>query len=370
MKKLTGSILLVGSPNELADLRYCSGFTAVDPVVFLWTPAQRWLVVPGMEVGRAKREVKRGVKVVSPETLELSSTERRRLSSWALALLRRMHTRQIIVGSIFPIGVARRLERAGIRVSVSNTVLFPQRAVKSPDELKKMRETQAAAAAAMGAAIAVIRKSRTDRHGQLVKNGRSLTAEAVERVIDEVLLERNCMALESIVACGRTSAAPHARGRGPLRINKPIVIDIFPRHKKHGYWGDMTRTVVKGHASSKVRRMYHAVERAQAAALSMVKPGVGVKSIHREVQRVFKQAGFATTASEGFIHGTGHGVGLDIHEGPNVGLNKERLRAGNVVTIEPGLYYRSDGGVRIEDTVVVTPRGWKYLARSPHRFEV
>ncbi|OQW95990.1 MAG: hypothetical protein BWK77_06595 [Verrucomicrobia bacterium A1] len=291
-----------------------------------------------------------------------------------IALLHRQKIRQVMVGSTFPLGVARRLEKARVGVRVATTFLFPERAVKTSGEVMKIRETQIAAAAAMRAAIAVIARSQVGRGGRLVTAGRPLTTAVVERMIDHVLLERGCVAEETIVACGRASADPHDRGSGPLRAGQPIMIDIFPRSRKHGYWGDITRTVVRGRAPEGLRRMYRAVREAQLAALARVKSGARVKAIHGAAQEAFDRAGFRTGVhggvAEGLIHGTGHGVGLDIHEAPSVGPGEGRLRAGNVITVEPGLYYRSIGGIRVEDTVVVTRKGWKHLAKAPYSFEV
>jgi Xaa-Pro aminopeptidase len=159
-----------------------------------------------------------------------------------------------------------------------------------------------------------------------------------------------------------------------LRADEPIVLDIFPRHGPSGYWGDMTRTVVKGTASREVVRMHRAVLDAQKRALAMIRPGVQGNSIHRAVQATLEDHGFTTGVEDGtpvgFFHGTGHGVGLDIHEAPRVSLSKDRLRAGHVITIEPGLYYPAHGGMRIEDTVVVTRDGYQRLASCTKRLHV
>jgi len=374
MKKLTGQVLLVGTPSELADLRYASGFSAVDPVVYLHAPRHRLLVVPAMEVGRARREAHRGVKVFTPASLGLSRKEQRRLSSWALAALRRARIRRVIVSRFFPLGVADRLRRAGIRVVVADGALFPGREVKTPAELRSIREAQVAAVAAMRRAVSVIRAAKVDAAGRLVHRGRVLTSEAVRCEIEHVLVDHACIARETIVACGRAAADPHARGAGPLKAGEPIVIDIFPQHKEHGYWGDLTRTVVKGRASEPVRRMYNAVRAAQKAALAALRAGTTGQMVDTAVRKVFEERGFVTGVSrgipEGFTHSTGHGVGLDIHESPSLSPMGGRLRAGQVVTVEPGLYYKGFGGIRIEDTVVVTQRGWKPLAKCAGRLEV
>jgi Xaa-Pro aminopeptidase len=196
----------------------------------------------------------------------------------------------------------------------------------------------------------------------------------VQKTITRVLMDHHCLSRDTIVAGGTQAADPHEKGHGPLRAHEAIVIDIFPKHQDHGYWGDLTRTVVRGRATAGLRRMYHAVRMAQSAALNAVKPGVRCATVHRRAAAELEMRGFKTTTVDGrrvgFIHGTGHGVGLEIHERPSLGLGKDRLKSGHVITIEPGLYYPEHGGIRIEDTIVVTHKGWRYLVPCERRFEV
>ena len=366
--------LLVGAPSVASDIRYASGFNAVDPVVYLERGHTRILIVPTMECGRARRQSRRGVNVLTPSALKLGRGERGRISSWILAALERLKARSVLVAPGFPLGIANRLRRAGVRMIVAKEALFPNRAVKTPREIRNISETQRAAASAMQAAVRMIQSARIAKSGHLVAAGERLTAEAVRRVIDRTLLEHECFAEETIVACGRDAADPHEHGEGALRAGETIVIDIFPRSRTHGYWGDITRTVIRGKAPEQLRQMYRAVAAAQAAALLKLKAGVTVGAVHGAVQSVFEKRGFVTQLRndrpEGFIHSTGHGVGLDIHESPSIRPGQERLKAGQVVTIEPGLYYPKIGGVRIEDTVLVTRTGFRYLARCGKRFEV
>lgn len=373
-KKLTGTLLLIGVPSELSNLRYASGFAAVDPVVFLDGPTRRVLVVPSLEFGRAKHEVKRGVEVVTPAGLSLTRARRRRLSCWALGAVRQAGVQRVTVSPLCPVGVVRYLEAHDVRVKVCRGPLYEQRAIKTPAEVTWITAAQRAAAAAMRNAIQCIRSAQVDAHGCLCVDGRRLTSNGVRRVIDMALLERDCVGVGTIVAGGRKSADPHDQGAGPLRAGQPIVIDIFPRHRGNGFWGDMTRTVVKGRASAEIRAMYRAVHEAQTAALKTVKAGVSLRRVHEAVLDVFEKHDFSTRLRngipEGFIHSTGHGVGLDIHESPSVALVPGRLRAGHVITIEPGLYYPRIGGVRIEDTVLVTRDGYRMLAAVPKRLEV
>jgi Xaa-Pro aminopeptidase len=364
--------LLVGASAEWPDLEYATGFRVVDPIVFLRTREAAWLVVSQLEYNRAARVCK-GMRVHAPETLGLDGARRRRMSNWVLALLKRAGVKSVTVPPAFPMGIGSRLQRHGVRVRIADRELFPQRAVKRPDEIKKIRECQQAAVIAMRMAMDLIRQAQPDADGVLRIRHQPLTSEDVRRRIAEALFQHGCSSRDTIVAGGRQAADPHERGSGSLRAGETIVIDIFPQHLEHGYWGDLTRTVVRGKPSRSLRRMYEAVRAAQAAALDRVRPGVACASVHRAAARELDRRGFRTTMLDGrgvgFIHGVGHGVGLSIHESPSLGMAPGRLRIGNVITVEPGLYYPDVGGIRIEDTVVVTSSGWRYLAPCEKRFE-
>lgn len=368
----TGRMLIAGA-SDSADLRYASGFQPVDPVVYLETRKQAHLVVPMLEVGRAREEA-RGAKIWTPGELGLPPQDRRSISAWAAALARKTATRAVRVNAQFPVGPARALEQARVRVCVESSPLYPERAIKSAREVACITEAQAAAVAALRAAIRVIRAAHVNRQGELVSDKHVLTSERLKRVIDRVLLEHDCHARETIVSCGAQAAEPHHRGTGPLRAGETIVLDVFPQHQRTGYWGDITRTVVKGAARAEIQAMYRAVRNAQRWACSQIRPGVRADRLHAAVRRQLEAAGFTTETRDGvpvgFFHGTGHGVGLDIHEEPSLSTAAVRLRAGHVVTVEPGLYYPEWGGVRIEDTVLVTARGARVLCPCPYTFEL
>ncbi len=364
-KKLTSPILVVEGGAQDADLRYASGFTAPDPVVLLVDGRRKLLVVSLLEFGRAT-ETACVNEVWTPQMLGVKGPAARRIEEWAVALVRRQGLRSVQVGASFPVGVADRLRSARVRVDVARVPLFPKRRQKTPEEIRKITAAQRAAVHAMKAAIRTIQESTIDARGYLKREGRRLGSEEVRHVIDRALLDRDCMAEETIVAGGEQGAEPHERGHGPLRAGEPIVIDIFPRHKLHGYWGDITRTVIRGTPKPEVTRMLRAVAAAQKAALAEIRPGVTVKRVHQTAQRTLLEHGFETTVKngwgQGFIHSTGHGIGLDIHEAPSINLTNTRLRGGDVITVEPGLYYKEWGGVRIEDTVAVTREGCRILA--------
>lgn len=369
MKKLTGALLMAGSPNIYADILHVTGFKSSDPVVCLRHGKRAWMVVPKMEIGRARQENPR-IRSLTPEDLALPRKARRKMSEWAFALARQAGMRAVTVPGAFPVGLARALEKKGLRVKVATESACPGRAVKTGAEVEKIRAVQCATVKAMRHAFAAIEGARVDGRGQLREGAVLLTAEGLRRRINRVLMDHDCVGGEPIVACGPRSSNPHWIGEGPLLAGQPIVLDIFPRHAGTGFWGDLTRTVAKGHATPELARMHRAVRRAQEAALAAVRAGVRGATIHERARAVFRGMEFAdgTTREgvpEGFIHGTGHGVGLEIHEAPSLSQAGGPLRAGNIVTVEPGLYYQATGGVRIEDTVLVTRDGCEILATCP-----
>jgi Xaa-Pro aminopeptidase len=178
----------------------------------------------------------------------------------------------------------------------------------------------------------------------------------------------------TICAHGDQAVDPHDEGHGPIRADTPIIMDIFPRSEKTGYFGDLTRTVVRGKASFALHELYAIVHEGVRLGHRLLRPGVQGLEVHREIQALFERQGYATGVRngrmQGFFHGTGHGVGLQIHEAPSVGKRPAVLRAGNVVTVEPGLYYLGLGGVRIEDMALVTRTGSRCLTRAPKQLEI
>jgi Xaa-Pro aminopeptidase len=374
VERLTARIVLVGSPNSNPDMLYATGFMAPDPVVYLEVGRRKAMVVSRLEWGRALRTAaKRDIAVFTPQLLGLNGPNRGKLGEWVKAALEHFGANALCVPADFPHGIACELKHSRFKVKVIAAPPFPKRRVKQQDEIRHIRQAQRAAVIAMRSACALIKQSSIDADGVLRVRGHRLTSEAVQRRIEGILLEHDSFCGETIVACGRQSADPHERGHGPLKAHHPIVIDIFPKHLKHGYWGDITRTVVRGTPSPKLKRMYAAVKVAQATALKKVHPGVSCLAVHRAAAELFEKHGFETRREKdravGFIHSTGHGVGLAIHEAPSVGASRSRLRVGDVITIEPGLYYPDIGGIRIEDTIVVTEQGWRYLAPCEKFFE-
>ncbi len=360
---------------EANDVRYATGLAAPDPFCLIAEGSRLHLLVSALEASRA-RQACPSASLHTPADLFRDALPRRRsMGDQLLALVQRLGFRAVEVGPWFPYGLARRLEDGGIRVILSADPPFPRRAIKTPREIACIATSQRAAVAALRAAIDRIRAADISPSGALKNGRRVLTSEDLKELIERTLLERRCSAEGTIVSIGPQSARPHDEGTGPLRAGVPVVLDIFPRDKATGYWGDITRTVVRGRAPDDIRRMFRTVLAAQKLALSRVRPGVESRSVQRAVEDFFHRAGFPTRLSPpgeecGFIHSVGHGVGLDVHESPGLRNEPGRLSAGNVVTVEPGLYLPGRGGIRIEDTVVVTSTGHKILARYPKILEI
>jgi len=369
MKKSMPARILISSAQTAADIRYLCGTEPPETAVFTQNGREKKLIVSEMEFNRIRRSVKRSVTVLHPKMF--GSSWKKGAADW---IKKTSSEKRLHVTADFPLGLAEKLRRSGYRLTVSKEPPCPQREIKSAKEISAIQKAQHAAAAAMKAAVRQIASARTGKDGALRSGKTFLTAEAVRAVIHRTLFDLACTALETIVACGACSADPHERGEGPLRAGEPIVIDIFPKHET-GYWGDISRTVCSGPAPAELKKMYNAVKAAQAAALKAVKAGAWTDDIHATAAAEFDWRGFKTETingvPQGFIHGTGHGVGLEIHEAPRVSAaNHQKLRAGHVITIEPGLYYPEIGGVRIEDTVLVTRDGFKFLAPCPRRLEI
>ncbi len=372
------TILLYAASDSDADTLYATKFFAPDPFLFLLTRAgKRLLVMSDLEIDRAKKQ-SNADRVLSFS--HYSALAQKRLGKTPHAadtiaeVLRDLRIASVTVPGSFPSGLLERLRSRRVRVTVSPGPLFPEREIKNLIEVIAIKKAMRSTEAGMQAAFDLLRRAKV-RAGWLVLDGRRLTAEDVRRVANTAVLERGSLPAHTIVAPGRCGCDPHDEGSGPIRAGEPIIIDIFPRSQSTGYFGDLTRTFVKGRASKAVRAMYDAVFDGQRLALRSIRHGARVRDIHDAIHELFRARGFKSGSidgrMQGFFHGTGHGLGLEIHEPPRIAGNETVLKTGMVVTVEPGLYYwRHGGGVRIEDTVLVTRRGITNLTRFPKVFEI
>jgi Xaa-Pro aminopeptidase len=362
--------LIIASSEADANLYYACRFLAPDPFVYLEVGARKILLMSDLEIDRARAQA-RVDEVLSLTEWEAKARQRwpaPRLTDTVSVLLEDYGVRAVEVPADFPLEAADRLRERGVTVAARPHPFFPRRLIKSPDEVAAIEETQRHTEAAFAAALDVLRASAV-RGDEVIWKGRPLTAEDLKKVVNVSLMEHDCIAQHTIIACGDQGVDPHNEGSGPIRPHQPIIFDIFPRSSRTRYFADMTRTVVKGRASEELRRIYDAVLAAQLRGIELVRPGASGAAIHAEVARTMEARGYTTGVvngrNQGFFHGTGHGVGLDIHEPPRVSRVDQVLEAGHVVTVEPGLYYLGRGAVRIEDMVLVEAGGSRNLTRTP-----
>jgi len=357
---------LIDADGDDSDQRYVSGFTAPDPFVTLYDGGVH-LLVSSLEYGRARGESRAdSVSRLGDFGYQNKTEEYGRDEAARRVLVEFLDARDVgavIAPERFPLGTADGLREGGVEVTVEREgVVETVRAVKEGEEIEQIHTAQRANEAAMARAEDLLREADVDGDGQLVHGGGVLTSERVRRAIEMELLEHDHALDETIVACGADAADPHDRGSGPLRAGETIIVDVFPRGKESGYHADMTRTFVKGEPADAVEEWYDLTLEAQEAALEAIEAGVSGAAVHDAVCDVYEAAGEPTLRSDeatetGFIHGTGHGIGLDVHEPPRLAPGGEKLEAGMVVTVEPGLYDPGVGGVRIEDFVVVRENG-------------
>ena len=377
-KKIADARLIFASSEKDANLLYATRFFAPDAFIYFTCRGESFLVMSDLEIDRAKKQAQVDHILSQSEVARSIKAEKKRTPDTGGILnylFSQRRIRTIEVPQDFPIGLADRLRKDGFHLEPSPGEFFEEREIKTRDEIHAIRKVQQAAEAGMEEAIAMIRRARIASTGQLLLEGEKLTSERVKQRIAEVGHRYGCVAAHTIVSCGRQACDPHEEGHGTLRAHQPIILDIFPRSQRTGYWGDITRTVVKGRVSERLTLVYQTVLEGQLMGLNEIREGARGDLIHQSIVSHFKTKGFVTGQRngrmEGFFHGTGHGVGLEIHELPRIGTRAETpLRAGHIVTIEPGLYYPEIGGIRIEDLVLVTKKGHQNLTQFPKYFEI
>ena len=356
IRKSGADAYVIYASSRDTDMKYLTHFTTSDPFVFFKKPGEPGvIIVSQMETGRASREATATVMTRTQAGLpEIMKTEKDPYRATAKMIAGQVG-KKILVPPNFPIALANAMSEY-CTVVVDGGTIQSMRAKKSKIELILMKNVQKVTEKAMERAISLIRSSSVKK-GILYIDQKPLTSEHVKFSMHSLLLEYGCSAVDTIVSCGEDTAIPHMSGSGPLKSDEPIVIDLFPVDEKSGYYADMTRTVVKGEPSKDIREMYDALREAKKLGISRVKAGVSGAEIHQAVVDFFNERGYETD-TRGFIHNLGHGVGLQVHELPTIGPAGKALESGNVITIEPGLYYPGIGGVRLEDIGAVTARGF------------
>ncbi len=368
--------LIVASSQDSADLLYATGFKAPDPIVYFSVEGEvNGIVVTALELQRAASEVKEGVTVFDRDDIISEECTEKNLKTVVKGVVEKYPVDTWDVPAAFPLIYAEYLKSLDINYNCIVGDFFRQRSRKTSVELKYIYDAVKLTERTMFRAESVIRESTIQDDGKLFWQGKELTSEIIKREINIEAVRGDAAALATIVACGKHGSQPHNTGSGVIMAGQPIVVDIFPRVESNGYWGDMTRTFVKGKAEKRVREAYAAVKGARDFAKGYIKAGVIPSELHKKVVAYLEDKGFKTGKSEnsyfGFFHGLGHGLGLEIHEQPSVGsVNDKPLEVNNVVTVEPGVYYPEWGGVRLEDVVVVKENGIESFTDYPDCLEI
>lgn len=353
-----------GAPHFSSDILWRTGFRAPDPFFLIEIEGKTFLLVSALEIGRARRTA-RGARAVLSGAQGLAG------------FLKSRGVARVSVPHGFPHGMAHELGRT-FRVDTHEGAVFPKRVRKSRAEIAEIARVQRAAETALAEAMKFLAAGRI-RAGKIYFEKRAVTSEDVRRIMEDILWREGCMAMSTIVAGGAQAADPHCVGSGALPPYVPIVIDVFPVSRDTHYYADMSRTVFKGEPAAGYARMYEAVRAAQEHAIGMIRAGADGAAIHAAAGEYLIAQGYPTDTGRskpyGFIHGLGHGVGIDIHEAPRISARGDILQEGSVVTIEPGLYYSRArknipaGGIRIEDMAVVRKNGCELITRFPKDLE-
>lgn len=368
--------LIIGSSEKDSDLFYATKFIAPDPFIFVEIRNKKYLLANDLEIDRAKKQAAVHA-VVSTSVLSKAYSAKFKkaapLEEKLFWFLKKHRVKSLIIPADFPVRYYEPLKRAGFRIRYKNPPFYEKRSIKNRYEIAAIKQALRATEYAVAKAIQVLKKSVIKKN-RLYYKSKLLTSEFLKTVIHRSLLEKSCIGEHTIVSCGQQTIDPHHRGSGPLYAHQPIIMDVFPRHEQTLYYADFTRTIVRGKASPVLKRMYAAVKEGQKIAFQMIRAGMDGKKVHAAIQERFSQSGFQTGnmggRMQGFFHSTGHGLGLDIHEPPRIGAATDILKAGQVVTVEPGLYYKGIGGVRLEDVVLVTKKGCTHLTKFPKHLEI
>tara|TARA_B100001248_G_scaffold201492_1_gene155718 strand:- start:566 stop:1798 length:1233 start_codon:yes stop_codon:yes gene_type:complete len=373
------ALLLYSDSDINADMLYFGGFFVPDAFLAFQIGKKKIAVLSALEIARGKKEscfneilsleeclaaAKKTLKVTKPGIAEVVR--------W---VAKEYGIKNFTVPTDFPAGLAFALKKARLNITPKPDPFFEARMCKSEAEALAIREGNAASAAGIRMASKILSAS-TIKGKKLYYEGKALTSERLRYFVDRACLEKGAIAQNTIVAGGDQACDPHCQGSGFLYANELIIVDVFPRVTATGYHGDMTRTFLKGTANDAQRKLVKTVRAAQKKAFETIKAGVPCPKPHAEAAAYMEKQGYVTGQKkgvpQGFFHGLGHGLGLSVHEAPRVspagtGL---KLKAGNVVTVEPGLYYPGVGGVRIEDVVWVRSKGYEMLSSCPYKWEL
>ncbi len=374
----TSPRLIYAPSARQADLLYLTGLFTEEP--FLWFEAngRQIVMVSDLEFGRAQRVTSSNIQVLSCRQARKEwgmQDQKARPADYIAAASRQNSVAAWQVPPDFPLKLAAEIQKKRLELYTPDTPFCPERTRKTKSEIEQIKFAVRLAEHGFYHAEQIIKEATLNSEKQLVWRGEILTAERLRGEINAEITRCGGSINRTIAAPGRQGADPHESGYGPIRAEQPLVIDIFPRLENSGYYGDFTRTLVKGAADEKLNQAFTAVKAARQAGLEAIKPGISAREPHQKAAETLAEHGFESKTENGrphgFFHGLGHGLGLELHEKPSLGPDsKDTLEIGNVITVEPGLYYPEWGGVRLEDVAVVTEQGCVNLTAAPAVLEV
>ena len=368
--------ILYDSSTVNSDLLYKVGVFVPDPFLYFKVEDKEYVVVKSLEYGRVKEHAKSSINVLLPEDViegKSSSVDEKALIK---AVIEKYRIEEFRVPEKFPVYLADHIRSLNVNLDVVAGDFYPDRICKYSDEVINIREAARGVEYCMSRVEDILREATVDGDGNLIWNNNFLTSEILHKEVNIAAVKKNATAVDTIAASGIDGSQPHNVGSGIIKEGEPIVVDIFPRMNKTGYWGDMTRTFVKGTAPEIVKQAYKAVFAAKKVAIDAMKAGVKASDMHSLAKTTLEEHGFLTGRDDsgeyyGFFHSLGHGVGLDIHEAPLLGLsNNKDLKENSVVTVEPGVYYKEWGGIRLEDMVLVKKDGVEIITDYPEVLEI
>ena len=367
---------LIYDTSANADLYYITRFSCTDAFLYLEVKGKHYVILNALEFDRAKRTAKVDEVLPREKYSDLAAKQGRSgAAAYTLEVLKEFGVSECIVPHNTPLAFADKLRAYGMSVKLGDDPFAMARTCKTAEEKKLMLAAQKVTFRAIKLVETTLKQSKI-KNKKIIFNGKALTSELLRSKVMIFLLEKGYECEDApIIAGGKQGCDPHERGSGLLKAHESIIVDVFPRGSKARYFGDATRTFCKGKAPEALKKMYAIVKQAQETAIKQVKAGVNGKTIHQQVKDFFTTQGYPTGPNrgrnEGFIHGTGHSLGLEIHEEPfRINSSDCIIKAGNMLTVEPGLYYQDIGAVRIEDIVYVTQTGNKVLAGYPKKLEI
>ena len=375
--KANQAILMYAASEGDSNMLYATGFFVPDPFIFFEHKNHKHIVMSDLEIDRAKKQA-HADRVLS---LSLYQKKLRKLGKAPAAIIdivdlifRERGIRSLIVPANFSALLLDQLRAKGYSVQIKRDPFWPQRETKNNLEVKQITESLRIARLGLDAGIRMLKRTTTKKDGYLYLNGIKLTSEMLKTAVNTTIMAQGWLPSHTIISSGNQCVDPHHEGTGPVKANTSIIFDIFPRSQHNGFFGDLSRTVVRGRASEKLKEIYATVQAGQQIGYQQIRDGVNGKEVHQNILDMFAARGFPTGRingrMQGFFHGTGHGLGLDIHEPPRIAPIDAILRTGHVVTVEPGLYYIGVGGVRLEDVVLVKPKGNRNLTDCPQFLEI